>query len=599
MIIEEKRKESFWKMKRTKIVATLGPATDSVEKMKELRLDGMDAARVNFSHGTYESHTVLINNLKKAREELGAPIPLILDTKGPEIRVKKFKDNKKIYLEPGTHFTLTTEDVEGDETKVSVTYKNLAKDLSKESRVLIDDGLVELKVLNTTDTEVECEVINGGFVSSNKGINIPDVYVNLPALTERDIEDIKFGIKMGFDYIAASFIRSASDVIKIRRVLEDNGGAGINIISKIENRKGVTNIDEILAVSDGLMIARGDLGVEIPLQEVPLVQKELIKKGNMACKPVITATQMLDSMTSNPRPTRAEVNDVANAIFDGSDAIMLSGETAQGKYPVEAVSTMATIAETTEGSINYVKRLLNQSIQQQTTTTNAVSYAACTTAAELKTSCIATITKSGFTARTIARFKPVCPIAASSFEERVWRQLNLVWGCKPVLSKQIADESKIFELAVDTAVEAGLASKGDTIVIAVGVPVGVSGSTNTLRVETVGDVLCKGKGIGKKMASGNARIIKYRKEADKKFRAGDILVTSDTTNELLPFAKQAGAIVVGPVESPEKCHAGVLGCVLDIPVVMCDVKVIDLIKDGAMITVDAEKGFVYLGIPKE
>ena len=584
-------------MKRTKIVATLGPATDSVEKMKALIESGMNAARVNFSHGTYDSHTVLINNLKKAREELNAPIPLILDTKGPEIRIK---NNKKIYLEPGSRFTLTTEDIEGDETRVAVTYSNLPSDLNKNSRVLIDDGLVELKVVALSDTDIDCEVVNGGFISSNKGVNIPDVYVNLPALTERDIEDIKFGIKMGFDYIAASFIRSASDVLKIRRVLEENGGAGINIISKIENRQGVRNIDEILSVSDGIMVARGDLGVEIPLQEVPLVQKDLIKKASAACKPVITATQMLESMVSNPRPTRAEVNDVANAIFDGSDAIMLSGETAQGKYSVEAVATMATIAETTEGNINYIKRLHMQFAPEQVNnTTNAVSYAACTAAAELKTSCIATITKTGFTARTIAKYKPACPIAASSCDERVWRQLNLVWGCQPVLSKAIEDESKLFELAVDTAVKAGLAVKGDTIVIAVGVPVGVSGSTNTLRVETVGDVLCKGIGTGLKKASGTARIVNYKREAERNFRTGEILVTSDTTNELIPFVKQASAIVVGPVESPENCHAGIVGHALDIPVVMCQEKVTDLIKDGTMITVDAEKGFVYLGTPKE
>ena len=587
-------------MKRTKIVATLGPATDSVEKMKALIESGMNAARVNFSHGTYDSHTVLINNLKKAREELNAPIPLILDTKGPEIRIKRFKNNKKIYLEPGSRFTLTTEDIEGDETRVAVTYSNLPSDLNKNSRVLIDDGLVELKVVALSDTDIDCEVVNGGFISSNKGVNIPDVYVNLPALTERDIEDIKFGIKMGFDYIAASFIRSASDVLKIRRVLEENGGAGINIISKIENRQGVRNIDEILSVSDGIMVARGDLGVEIPLQEVPLVQKDLIKKASAACKPVITATQMLESMVSNPRPTRAEVNDVANAIFDGSDAIMLSGETAQGKYSVEAVATMATIAETTEGNINYIKRLHMQFAPEQVNnTTNAVSYAACTAAAELKTSCIATITKTGFTARTIAKYKPACPIAASSCDERVWRQLNLVWGCQPVLSKAIEDESKLFELAVDTAVKAGLAVKGDTIVIAVGVPVGVSGSTNTLRVETVGDVLCTGIGTGLKKASGTARIVNYKKEAERNFRTGEILVTSDTTNELIPFVKQASAIVVGPVESPENCHAGIVGHALDIPVVMCQEKVTDLIKDGTMITVDAEKGFVYLGTPKE
>ena len=537
-------------MRRTKIVCTLGPASNTKEKIKELIENGMDAARINFSHGDYDSHGQTINNLKEAREELNAPIPLILDTKGPEIRIKKFAKSK-VYLESGSTFTLTTRDVEGDGNIVGVTYKDLPKDLKKGSRVLLDDGLLELKVTGLSETDVECEVINGGFLSSNKGVNIPDVYVNLPSLTERDIEDIKFGVKMGFDYIAASFIRSAKDVLKIRRVLEENGGGDIFIIAKIENREGVNNIDEILAVSDGIMVARGDLGVEIPIEEVPLVQKELIKKANAVCKPVITATQMLESMASNPRPTRAEANDVANAIFDGSDAIMLSGETASGKYPVESVSTMARIAVTTEGSINYIKRLHQQFYPEQTNITNAISYAACTTAAELKTACISTVTKSGFTARMISKFKPTCPIAASSFNERVWRQLNLVWGCRPVLLERILDDGKVFELAMETAVKSGLAVNGDTVVIAVGVPVGVSGSTNTMRVEIVGDVICKGTGIGGKSASGQATVIKVIDEALKKFKKGDVLVTPYTTNDLLPFAKQASAIVVGPMDQVE------------------------------------------------
>ncbi len=331
-------------MRRTKIVCTLGPATDDVETIKELIRNGLDGARINFSHGTYESHTEIINKLKQAREDLNAPIPLILDTKGPEIRLKTF-DAEKYYLERNSKFTLTTEDIIGDQNRVSVTYQDLPQDLEDGSRVLIDDGLIELHVDEIDGTEIHCTVVNGGFVSSNKGINVPDVYVHLPSLTERDIEDIKFGIEMGFDYVAASFIRSAKDVINIRKVLEENGGNDIHIIAKIESREGVINIDEILEVADGIMVARGDLGVEIPSEEVPLVQKSLIEKANAASKPVITATQMLESMVSNPRPTRAEANDVANTIFDGSDAIMLSGETAKGDYPVEAVAMMAKIAE--------------------------------------------------------------------------------------------------------------------------------------------------------------------------------------------------------------------------------------------------------------
>lgn len=586
-------------MKRTKIVCTLGPATNTEEKVRELIENGMDAARINFSHGDYESRTVLINVVKKVRQEMNVPIPLILDTKGPEIRIKTFKDNKKIYLESGSRFILTTKEVEGNESMVSVTYQNLPLELEKGSRVLIDDGLVELKVLNIEDTDIECEVINGGFLSSNKGVNIPDVYINLPILTQRDIDDLIFGIKMGFDYVAASFIRSAGDVLKIRRVLEENGGKDIFIISKIENREGVKNIDDILAVSDGIMVARGDLGVEIPIDEVPLVQKELIKKANDACKPVITATQMLESMVSNPRPTRAEASDVANAIFDGSDAIMLSGETAQGNYPAEAVEIMAKIAETTENSIDYTHKLRSNFNSMHRNMTNAISYAACATAAELNTSCIATVTKSGLTARMIAKYKPVCPIAASSSSERVWRQLNLVWGCKPVLEKEIADNSKVFDLALSTAVKSGLAQNGDTVVIAIGVPVGVSGSTNTMRVDIVGNVICKGKGVGDKRVSGKADVIKFAGEAGKKFKTGDILVTSKTDNSILPYIKRASALVIGPMDNGQNAYAELIGNILDIPVVMCGVNVTDLIKDETLITVDGKKGFVYFGIPEE
>jgi pyruvate kinase len=583
-------------LKRTKIVCTLGPATNTAEKIRKLILAGMDAARLNFSHGTYETHSVIIENLKKVREELGKPIPLILDTKGPEIRIKKFKDDKKINLDTGSHFILTTDEIDGDENRVSVTYKNLPNELEKNSRILIDDGLVELKVLSISGNEIECVVVNGGALSSNKGVNIPNIHVDLPILTERDIEDLKFGIKNGFDYVAASFVRNASDVLKIRSALEENGGSGISIISKIESREGVKNIDEILAVSDGIMVARGDLGVEIPIEEVPVLQKELIKKANNLCKPSITATQMLESMITHPRPTRAEANDVANAIFDGSDAIMLSGETASGSYPVETVEIMSKIAITTENAINYEKRLATQLAFTNRNMTNAISYAACTTAADLNASCIATVTKSGFTARMIAKYKPTCPIAASSFSERVWRQLNLIWGCSPVLADKIADDTEVFSLAVETAKRSGLAQNGDTIVIAIGVPVGVSGSTNTMRVETVGDVIFKGKGIGKKRVSGKATVVNIYEEAVKSFRTGDILVTSKADKSLLPFIKKASALVVGPVENTENSYAEIVGSALDIPVIVSSINVTDVIKNDVAITVDAKKGFVYFGV---
>ncbi|MBO8434894.1 MAG: pyruvate kinase [Tyzzerella sp.] len=584
-------------MRRTKIVCTLGPATGSVEIIKDLIRNGLDAARINFSHGTHESHSVIINMLKQAREELNAPIPLILDTKGPEIRIKKFAEDK-VYLEKGQKFTLTSRDIEGTKDIVSVTYTDLPKDLEIGSRVLLDDGLIELIVEDIKGTDVICRVENGGFLSANKGVNVPDVYINLPALTEKDINDIKFGIKMGFDYIFASFIRSASDIIDIKRVLEENGGSDIQVIAKIESRDGVNNIDEILEVADGIMVARGDLGVEIPTEEVPIVQKDLIKRANYFSKPVITATQMLESMITNPRPTRAEANDVANAIFDGTDAIMLSGETAKGDYPIEAVATMARIAKKTESSIDYAKALSGKLTPDQTNITNAISYAACATAAELNTSCICSLTKSGFTARMIAKFRPSCPISACAMDEMIWRQLNLVWGCRPSLYKQPIKADEVFDVAMKMAVSSGLAENGDTCVMAIGVPVGVSGSTNTLRVEIVGDVIAKGIGVGMKKVSGKTRVIKVASEAARKFKTGDILVTTSTSNELLPYMKKASAIIVGPVANTENCHAEIVARTLDIPVIMCDAKVIDFISNDALVTVDPVKGFVYSGKPE-
>lgn len=585
-------------MRRTKIVCTLGPATNDVEIMKTLIRNGLDAARVNFSHGTYESHGEIIKKMKQARKELNAPIPLLLDTKGPEIRIKTF-ENDKITLEAGDTFTLTTEDVKGTKEKVSVTYENLPKDLQRGSRVLIDDGLVELKVDSVTNVDVHCTVVTGGVVGSRKGVNLPGVQVKLPSLTDKDVEDLKFGIENGFDYVAASFIRSAADVLKIRQVLEENGGERIHIISKIENQEGVDNIDEILEVSDGIMVARGDLGVEIPPEEVPLVQKMLIAKANKYSKPVITATQMLESMVKSPRPTRAEANDVANAIFDGSDAIMLSGETAMGQYPCEAVATMARIAERAESSINYAKNLTRNLDTKQANITNAISFAACTLAAELHTEVISTITKSGFTARMISKYRPVCPIVAATMHEQIWRQLNLVWGCKPILHTAPLSKGEVFDTAMKMAEKSGLVKNGDTVVLALGMPVGVSGSTNTLRVDIVGDVLCKGIGIGKKKVSGMARVIKVREEIGRNFKKGDILVATCTNNDFMPYLQKASAIIVGPIDHTQNSHAEIVGRALNIPVIICDTKVIDFIPNDTLITVDAEKGFVYAGIPNE
>jgi pyruvate kinase len=583
-------------MRKTKILATLGPATPNVEIMKKMIQSGMDAARINFSHGTYESHGVLINDMKAAREELNAPIAIVLDTKGPEIRIKKFKDDKKVYLEQGNSFTLTTKDIEGDENIVSITYGDLPKDLAIGSRVLIDDGLIELKVRRLTDTDIECAVVNSGFLSSRKGINVPDVYVNLPSMTERDIEDIKFGIKMGVDYIAASFIRSANDVLNIRTVLEENGGPKIKIIAKIETRDGVNNIDSILEVADGIMVARGDLAVEIPPEEVPLVQKKLIHMSNAVGKPVITATHMLESMVNNPRPTRAEANDVANAIFDGSDVIMLSGETANGQYPVESIAMMARIALKAEDSIDYYNETTkNHGGSFKKNITNAISFAACTTAGDLAAACIVSITDTGFAARMVSRSRPSCPILAVTADEVAYRQLNLSWGCLPMLTNELSGNDEVFEVAEKMALKSQVAKNGDTIIAIAGVPIGVAGTTNTLKVRTVGNVLTKGKGNGKGVVKGITRVFKVQEEKPTYFEHGDIIICTETNDDMMEFIKKAGAIVIGSWEDIDVSHAETVSKALDIPLIRAMQKVIHFIGEGIPVTVDSDEGFVYNG----
>lgn len=472
-------------MRKTKIIATLGPASNSLETVKTLIKTGMNAARINFSHGSHESHTETINTVKQAREELNVPLPLVLDTKGPEIRTKVVK-NDSVNLTKGNTFTLTTRDVEGDETIVSVTYENFAKDLKVGSTVLIDDGLIELTVKEINGDDVVCEIINSGTLGSRKGINLPDVHVGLPALSEKDIDDIKFGIKIGFDYIAASFIRSAKDVLEIRKVLEENDGTHIKIISKIESREGVDNIDEILEVTDGIMVARGDLGVEIPLEEVPVIQKDLIKKCKAKGKLVVTATQMLESMVTNPRPTRAEASDVANAIYDGTDVIMLSGETAKGNFPVEAVATMVKIANKVESSIDYVKEVYNKKYVEYLDVTNAISHATCTTANDLNAAAVVAISKSGFTVNKVSKYRPSCPIVALTDDEKVQRQLNLIWGCYPKLvNLNDLTNGDLFENTAKLSTETEFVKSGDTIVIVAGTPVGIPGTTNTLKAQVV------------------------------------------------------------------------------------------------------------------
>jgi len=579
-------------LRKTKIICTLGPAVDDPEVLERLFLKGMDAARLNFSHGDHEEQRKRVINFKKIREKLGLPIPLLLDTKGPEIRIGRFKTGEATLME-GNAFVLTQEDILGDDTRVSISYKELYKDVSKGSRILINDGLIELEVEQIINQDIHCIIRNGGIIGDRKGINVPDTEVNLPSLTEKDIEDIIFGIENGFDFIAASFVRKAQDVLEIKKVLEKNGGQGIMVIAKIENRQGVENIDEILKVSDGIMVARGDLGVEIPVEEVPVVQKMLIDKCYRNGKPVITATQMLDSMIRNPRPTRAEASDVANAIYDGTSVIMLSGETAAGRYPLESMDTMDRIAGKAEKAIDYWKQFLAMKYDFDISVTNAISHATCTTAMDLNAAAIVTVTQSGRTARMISRFRPACPIIAATTSPMVQRQLNMSWGVIPFLVKEAESTDEMFDMGVEKALESGYARNGDIVVITAGVPVGISGTTNILKVQTVGNVLVRGNGTGTGIFTGELCVVRTPKEAEEIFTDGNILVAPFTSNEMLPILKRASAVVVE--ESGSNVHAAIVGMTLELPVVTGAENATKILKKGTVVTVDSNRGIVYYG----
>lgn len=473
-------------MRKTKIICTLGPATDQEDVLKTLMLEGMDVARFNFSHGTYEEKTLRFNQVRKLSEELNLPVAALLDTKGPEIRIGKFENNS-IQLEKGQRFVLTTRDIMGTQEEVSITYKDIVKDIAIGGTVLIDDGLIELTVEEKTDTDIICTVKNSGTISNQKGVNVPGTKLSMPFISKTDYDDIVFGIKTGFDFIAASFTRSAEDILEIRKILKEYKCDSINIIAKIENMEGVNNINEIIKVADGIMVARGDMGVEIPLEEVPIIQKMIVSKVCNAGKQVITATQMLDSMMKNPRPTRAEANDVANAIYDGTSAIMLSGETAAGKYPVEAVKTMVKIAVRAENEIHYKERFRKRNSDGNPDITNAISHATCTTAMDLKAKAIIVVTISGTTARAISKYRLDCPIIGCSISHTVCRQMNLSWGVHPLMMEEYHQTNDLFRSAVEAAENAGYVEKGDVVVITAGVPLGVSGATNLIMVQKVGE----------------------------------------------------------------------------------------------------------------
>lgn len=475
-------------MRKTKIICTLGPSAESYSVLKELVLSGMDVARFNFSHGDHKEHLGRFQLIEKIRDELKIPVATLMDTKGPEIRIGNFKDNQKIQLKAGQLFSLTTEDVEGDESRVSISYPSLIYDVDPGTRILIDDGLIEMTVVEVTPTDIICKVKNNGQISSKKGVNVPGVHLSMPYISEKDRDDILFAIEHKFDFIAASFVRTAEDVKEIKKMLSKHHSQ-IKIIAKIENLQGVNNIDDIIQEADGIMIARGDMGVEIPYEELPAMQKKIIKKVYNSGKQVITATQMLDSMMKHPRPTRAEITDVANAIYDGTSAIMLSGETAAGDYPVEALRAMVKITVRTEADIDYIKRFSQREHLTKPDVTDAISRATVTIANDLNAKMIVTVTTSGKTARMISRFRPQCNIMGCTTDPVVCRQLNMAWGITPLLIAVEHDTFELFDHALEAVEEAGYIKKGELAVMTAGVPLGVSGTTNIVKVQIAGQII--------------------------------------------------------------------------------------------------------------
>lgn len=581
-------------MRRTKIVCTIGPASESVENLVQLIEAGMNVARLNFSHGDHEEHGNRIKNIREAERITGKSVAILLDTKGPEIRTNTM-ENGALELKTGNHIIISMEEVIGTEEKFSITYPGLINDVQVGSKILLDDGLIGLEVteISREKNEIHTKILNNGTLKNKKGVNVPGVSVNLPGITDKDAQDIIFGIEQNIDFIAASFVRRVSDVLEIRELLEKHNGTNIHIIPKIENQEGVDNIDDILEVSDGLMVARGDLGVEIPAEEVPLVQKMLIKKCNRLGKPVITATQMLDSMQRNPRPTRAEASDVANAIFDGTDAIMLSGETAAGTYPIEAVKTMHNIASRAESALNHKEILANRSKETEHNLTDAICQSVAHTVINLDIDAIITPTESGHTARMVSKYRPESPIVAVTSQPKVMKQLLLVWGVNPILGKQARTTDEMLELSVNEALHSGLVKHGNKIVITAGVPVGGAGTTNIMKIHVVGNVLAKGQGIGRKSAFGKVVIAKNGQEAVEKVTEDSILVAYSTDRDMVPAIEKCKALIA--VEGGLTSHAAVVGLNVGIPVIVGVEDALNVLKEGQEVTVDATTGLIYDG----
>ena len=580
-------------MRKTKIICTLGPSTDKGDVLRELIANGMNVARFNFSHGSYEEHGGRLANLKALREELGKPVAALLDTKGPEIRLKEFKNGVEM-LEAGQTFTLTTREVEGTKEICSITYKDLPHDVHEGGTIMLDDGLIKLRITNVTDTDITCEVLNSGKIKTKKGVNVPGVHLSMPYLSQRDRDDIIFGVQQGFDFIAASFVRTAQDVYDIRNLLNEYD-SNIRIIAKIENREGVNNIDSILAAADAVMVARGDLGVEIDFTELPGIQKSVIDRSFSFGKPIVTATQMLDSMMVNPRPTRAEISDVANAIYDGTSAIMLSGETAAGAYPVEALRTMSAIAERTENEVHYRDNRLVDTHSGQISVSDATAHAACLTAKDVNAAAIVTVSESGNTARLLSKYRPAQPIIACVMNEQVQRQLAISWGITPLMMALAHSTDELIEMSTALAKENGYLHDGELAVVTAGVPVGVSGTTNMIKIHMIGNCLATGVGIGPEgavmaNATGKACVCHNLDELRAKFRPGMVLVVPSTSNEMLNYVRDAAAIVV---EEPGlNSHAAIAGKALLKPTIVGAAGATSHIRDGLMIAVDCAHGSV-------
>ena len=583
-------------LKKTKIVCTIGPASQSPEVLEQLIKNGMNVARLNFSHGSHEEHLEKIKTIKRIRRKLNVPLGLMLDTKGPEIRIGKFEE-KEYFLKPDDIFTLTTRNIVGNKDIVSVSYEGLPQDVEKGSIISVDDGLIQLEVIEIKDgTEIVCRVQNNGVISNNKGVNLPGRVTNLPSITPKDVDDIKFGIENGIDMIAASFVRKKEDIYDIRKVLEDHGGEDILIISKIESQEGVDNADEIIEASDGIMVARGDLGVEIRTELIPLVQKEIIRKCNKAAKPVITATQMLDSMQRNPRPTRAETTDVANAIIDGTDCVMLSGETAAGKYPVEAVKTMRDICITTELSDDFEENIYQTEIDRKITTTNAISKSTCTIASQLRAKAIITCTASGNTAKAVSKFRPRTNIIACTIDEKVARRLSVSWGVYPIIVDTAHETDELIESAIVGALKENYVQEGDLTVLTAGIPLGVSGTSNLIKVHVIGDIIANGTGVGNKSVSAKVVVGSTKEELEGKFEDGDIIVAKYTDKDINEFMERSSGVIAenGGLTS----HTAVVAIHFGIPAILGVKNITNLLEDGDTITLDPLGGIIYKGEAK-